>query len=104
MPLLWVKREVYDWIKNGQKTIDIRKGKPRKGSFVKILCGRNPILKFEIVKRETGKLSELIRQDNFKSVIPTALSMQDSQNYLERIYGKHEGVFSAYYLGRSEST
>lgn len=101
MPLLWVKREVYDWIRTGQKTIDVRKGKPRNGSLVTIQCGPHPTLKFSIVKREIGSLTQIIRQDNFKLVIPTAQTLEDSLDYLKAIYGKDEGVFTAYYFART---
>jgi len=39
MPLFKTKRGVFNWIKIGQKTIDIRKGEAWKGDTAVIQCG-----------------------------------------------------------------
>jgi ASC-1-like (ASCH) protein len=97
MPLFKTKREVFNWIKSGQKTIDIRKGEAWKGETAVIQCGLD-ILRMIIIKKETGNLSEIITEDNYKAIIPTANSLEEAIKYLQKLYGNLEGIFSAYYL------
>ena len=91
------KKEVFLWLKTGSKTIDVRKGAPSNGDIAKFQCGPYH-LELPIVKKETGKLVEVIRQDNYKSVIPTARTREDALHYLRAIYGTDEGVFTAYHV------
>jgi hypothetical protein len=44
-----VKKEVFEWVRTGQKTIKLRKGKPKQGDDAVFQCGRN-ILRGNIVK------------------------------------------------------
>lgn len=97
MPLFMAKREVFAWIKQGRKTIDVRKGQPRQGDIAVFQSGANH-LRFHIFKRETGKLAEIVRPDNFKLVIPQAENLQSALNYLHDLYGNYDGQFTAYYL------
>jgi len=97
MPLLRVKKEVLQWAEKYQKTIDIRKGKPQKGDIAVFQCGPYH-LRRHIAKKETGKLTEIVRQDNYKAIIPTATSLKEALEYLQRLYGETDGVFTAYYL------
>jgi ASC-1-like (ASCH) protein len=53
-----------------------------------------------IIKRQTGKLSEIVTKDNYRAVIPTANSLEEALKYLRQLYGKTDGVFTAYYLGK----
>ena len=97
MPLLTARKEVYAWIKEGKKTIDVRKGRGRSGDVAVFQCGTSH-LRLPIIKRETGMLTEVIRIDNFREVIPTAECLEDALHYIELIYGSCEGVFTAYYF------
>jgi len=97
MPLFMAKKEVFAWIKQGRKTIDVRKGKPRQGNIAVFQSGNNH-LRFPILKRETGKLAEIVRPDNFKQVIPPAENLQAALNYFHCLYGIYDGQFTAYYL------
>jgi ASC-1-like (ASCH) protein len=97
VPLLFSKKEVFQWLKEGKKTIDIRKGKPRLGEFAIFSCGPQS-LKFKVVKVESGRFLDLVRQDNFWLIIPSAISLEDAVSYLRGIYGDVEGVFTAYYV------
>jgi len=36
-----VKKEVFEWIRTGQKTIELRRGKAKQGNEAVFLCGRN---------------------------------------------------------------
>jgi ASC-1-like (ASCH) protein len=94
------KKEVYGWLKEGKKTIDIRKGAPQDGAVASFQCGPYPVLRFAIVKRETGPLAQVIREDTFKAVIPTARTPKDACDYLQAIYQDERGVFTAYHLAR----
>lgn len=97
MPLFKTKREVFNWIKTGQKTIDIRKGEAWKGDTAVVQCGLG-LLRLPITKKETGKLTELVRQDNYKTIIPTATSLEKALEYLRQFYGETDGAFTAYHL------
>jgi len=41
MPLFMVKKEVFEWIRIGQKNIELRKDKAKKGDVVVFRCGKN---------------------------------------------------------------
>jgi len=92
-----VKKEVFEWLEAGTKSIDIRKGTPRNGASALFQSGAN-YLEFSIVKKEMGALTEVITEENFKSVIPVAQNLNDAINYLKAIYRTQEGVFTAYHL------
>lgn len=97
MPLFFTKKEVFKWLVQGQKTVDVRKGNPLFGEFAVFQSGPQS-LKFRIVKRESGKLEDILRLDNFKIVIPSAANLGDAIDYLHGIYGVYDGVFTAYYV------
>jgi hypothetical protein len=97
MPLLRVKKEVFHWVEENQKSVDIRKGKPQKGDIAVFQCGPHH-LRRRIAKKETGKLTELVREDNYKAIIPTANSREEAIGYLQFLYGTNDGIFTAYYL------
>jgi ASC-1-like (ASCH) protein len=99
MPLFPAKTEVYAWLKDGKKTIEVRKGQARNGNTAVFQCGAS-YLRFPIVKRETGKLTDVIRKDNYKQVIPTAECLEDALGYLQALYGVEDCLFTAYYLTR----
>ncbi len=93
------KKEVFGWLKAGEKTIDVRKGEPRNGDVAIFQSGAK-CLKFTIIHKETGNLTELIRQDNFRLVIPTAKTVEDALGYLRKIYTVDNGIFTAYHLSQ----
>jgi hypothetical protein len=97
LPLLQTKKEVFIWLKEGKKTIDIRKGNPYRGDVAYFLSGPNK-LQLMIVKKETGRLADLVRLDNFKRVIPCAETPADAIQYVQGLYGGYDGVFTAYYV------
>ncbi len=97
LPWFLAKKEVFEWLMHGQKTIDVRKGNLKPGEIAVFQSGSR-ILRLKIVKTESGRLTEVLRLDNFKLVIPTALELGDAVNYLERIYGVCDEVFTAYYI------
>ena len=97
MPLFFAKKEVFRWLSQGQKTIDIRKGNPKPGEIAVFQSGSH-ILRLKIAKTESGQLSDILRLDNFKAVIPSAVVLGDAISYLQGIYGVDPGVFTAYYV------
>ena len=101
MPLLYVRKEVFQWLREGEKTIDVRKGNSFHGNIAVFQCGPR-VLRFKIEKRESGQLLEILRLDNFREVIPTAFELDNAVRYLQRIYGNYDGVFTAYYIAPLE--
>ncbi len=97
LPLFMTKKEVFQWLKQGKKTIDIRKGKPRRGAIAVFQSGPHAV-RFKIVGAQTGSLAEVVRQDNFLRVIPSADDLGDAFVYLRRLYAGYDGVFTAYYI------
>lgn len=97
MPLLFAKKEVFVWLKEGKKTIDVRKGVPRLGDVAIFQSGPFSLTR-KILKTETGQLSEVVRVDNFQQIIPSATVLGDAIAYLNGLYGDCDGVFTAYYI------
>jgi hypothetical protein len=95
--LFFAKKEVFKWLSQGQITIDVRKGKPKPGEIAVFQSGPN-ILRLKIVKTECGQLTDILRLDNFKAVIPSAEVLGDAVGYLREIYGVEGGAFTAYYV------
>ena len=62
-----------------------------------ILSGRK-VLRMRIIKRETGRLGEVVRSDNYRLVIPSAVVIDDALAYLRGLYDGYDGVFTAYYI------
>jgi len=103
LPLFFTKKEAFEWLKTGKKTIEIRRGKSRQGEFAVFQAGQN-ILRLKIISRQTGILSELIRSENYRLVIPSALRVGDALFYFREIYGSYDGIFTAYYVEPAIST
>ena len=102
MPLFRTKKEPFEWISLGKKTIDVRKGIPRRGEIAVYLSGRN-VIKKRILKTETGKLSEVVQLNNFRQIIPSAETIEDAIIYLRRLYDSYENIFTAYYIEVSKT-
>jgi hypothetical protein len=97
LPWFLAKKEVFQWLQSGQKTIDLRKGNLKPGDVAVFQSGPK-VLRLKVVNAERGLLSEVLRLDNFRAVIPSALVLGDAVGYLKRIYGDLGGVFTAYYV------
>jgi ASC-1-like (ASCH) protein len=81
----------------GEKTIDVRKGDPYRGEIAVYLSGRK-VLRMKITKREIGRLEEVVRSDNYRLVIPSAVTVEGAVAYLRQIYDGYDGVFTAYHV------
>jgi hypothetical protein len=97
LPMFLAKKEVFEWLSQGQKTIDVRKGTLKPGEIAFFQSGSHA-LRLKIVKTESGRLTEILRLDNYKAVIPPAVQLGDAFDYLRGIYGDCDGVFTAYYV------
>jgi len=90
-----VKKEVFEWIQTGKKTIELRRGKAKSGDQAVFQCGRN-ILRGRIINKDEGNLSTLLHNLNFKEIIPIANSIQEATAYIKKLYGTTDGPFTAY--------
>jgi len=90
-----VKKEVFEWIKTGKKTIELRKGIVRAGDQAVFQCGRH-ILRGKIVRKDEGDLSALLQKFNFKEIIPSAKNVEEAKAYIKKLYGTTGGIFTAY--------
>jgi ASC-1-like (ASCH) protein len=97
LPVFRTKKEAFEWLRTGKKTIDVRKGEPRNGEIAVYLSGRN-ILRMRITKRETGRIEQVVRPDNYRLVIPSATTVEEAVVYLRNLYEGYDGVFAAYHV------
>jgi len=97
MPLFRTKREYFEWIENGQKTVDLRRGKAKQGDFAVFLCGRKVVRK-RIIKRVEGEVCELITEKNYCQFVPVAHSRNEVLARLKKLYSDVDGTFTAYYI------
>jgi len=97
LPLFFAKKEVFQWLSQGQKTIDVRKGNPKPGEIAVFQSGSR-ILRLKILKTERGQLTDILRLDNFKAVIPSATVLGDAIGYIREIYEVNDEIFTAYYV------
>ncbi len=88
---------MFAWIKDGRKTIDVRKGKASRGETAVFQSGPRH-LRLQIIVKETGKLTEIVRADNYRLIIPSAETRNGALGYLRGLYGAYDGLFTAYYL------
>ena len=97
LPLFLAKKEVFEWLAQGKKTIDVRKGNPKPGEIAVFQSGPHA-LRLRIAKKESGGLMDVLHTDNYLQVIPSAGGLGDAVDYLRRLYGVCDGVFTAYYV------
>jgi len=97
LPFFYAKKEVFEWLKEDKKTIDIRKGMPHKGDIAVFQSGPQ-ILRRKVVRTEAGKLPGIVREGNYRLIIPPAKNLSEALTYLRGLFGDYEGVFTAYYL------
>jgi len=97
LPVFRTKKEPFEWLKIGKKTIDVRKGEPLRGEIAVFLSGRN-VLRMKITKRETGRINEVLRADNFRLVVPSAVTIEEAIVYLARLYDGYLGIYAAYHV------
>ena len=96
MPSFSVRTQVYEWIKVGEKTIEIRKGKQRKGATITFLSGRNQSIKGTILRKCEGKLEDVLNVDTYRKIVPAASNVDDALTFVKDIYPIADGPFTTY--------
>jgi ASC-1-like (ASCH) protein len=96
LPVFITKKDIYGWIKSRRKTIELRRGKPRKGEKIAFLSGKNEMLKGRIIRKEEGRLEEVLNATNYKKIIPIANSLDEAKSFIKQIYPTTEGTFTTY--------
>ena len=95
MPLLRVYKDIFENIKDGTKTIEVRNRLIR-GDEAVFLCGRNVVR-----KRITGTKEFLIDDgfllQNWKSIMPKAQDLESARNRLLEIF-PNNNKFYAYFI------
>ena len=67
------------------------------GDVAVFQCGRN-ISRRKIIKREEGNLTDVLRKDNYKNIIPSANTLEKATNYVRKLYETSEGVANFNFL------
>ncbi len=96
MPTFLTKKQAYDWIKRGDKTIDLRRGKQSKGDTIVFLSGHMQFVKGRIVKKQEGTLQELLNEDTYKKIVPIAKNLDEALVFIKEIYPLTDDIFTAY--------
>lgn len=96
MPTFRTKKQVYEWIKSGKKTIELRSGRPREGADITFLSGRGESVKGCILKRKEGKLDDVLNSVTYSRIVPTAKSLEEAFVFIKSIYPFTEGIFTTY--------
>jgi len=96
MPSFRTKKQVYEWIKTGDKTLELRKGKSRKGDAIIFLNGKGRFMKGRILRKREGKLEQLLNSTTYKSIVPTAKSLDEAFAFIRQIYPSSDGTFTTY--------
>jgi ASC-1-like (ASCH) protein len=94
MPLFMVRREVFEWIKRGLKTVELRKGRPKAGEEAVFQCDRN-IIRVQITEKREGSRQSILETIPYGEIIPTARSVEEAA-YIGELYGTTDGIFTAY--------
>jgi ASC-1-like (ASCH) protein len=95
MPLFMVKKEIFEWIRSGRKTVELRKGKAKSGDQAVFQCGRN-ILRGKITRKYQNNLEAILQIMDFKKILPIANSAEDVKERMKQFYGTTDGIFTAY--------
>ena len=95
-PAFLTKKEVYEWIRTRRKTIELRRGKPQNGDKITFLNGRNESVKGRILRKQEGRLLEVLNSATYKRIIPTAETLDEAVTFVKQIYRSTEGTFTTY--------
>lgn len=96
LPGFLTKNEVYEWIRSGKKTIELRRGKARRGEYIAFLNGRNESLKARILRRQEGNIEDLLNAATYTRIVPTARNLDEALEFVKKLYLSTEGKFTAY--------
>jgi ASC-1-like (ASCH) protein len=96
VPAFLTKKRIYDWIKAGEKTIELRSGKSLSGENITFLNGRRQTVKGRILRKQEGRFEDLLNAATFAKIVPVAKSLDEAVAFVKEIYPLTEGTFTAY--------
>ena len=96
VPAFLTKKQIYDWIKAGEKTIELRSGKSLNGENITFLNGRRQTVKGRILRKREGKFEDLLNAATYLKIVPVAKSLDEAVAFVKEIYPLTEGTFTAY--------
>jgi ASC-1-like (ASCH) protein len=96
VPSFLTKKQVYDWILTGEKTIELRKGESQKGDCIAFLNGQRKCLKGRILRKREGKLEDVLNVATYRKIIPTAKTLDEAVEFIRKLYQSTEGMFTTY--------
>jgi ASC-1-like (ASCH) protein len=96
MPAFLTKKQVFEWIKTGEKTIELRRGRSQNGDSIAFLNGQRESVKGRILRRREGKLEDVLNAATFRKIIPTAKSVDEAVAFVKQIYKSTDGTFTTY--------
>jgi ASC-1-like (ASCH) protein len=96
VPVFRIKKQVYNWIKSGEKTIELRRGISRHGDSILFLGGRGESIKVHILKKQEGKLEDLLNRTTYSKIVPPAKNLDEAFEFIKNIYPFTEGTFTTY--------
>ncbi len=96
MPTFLTKKQVYEWIRRGDKTIDLRRGKQRSGDTIVFVSGNRQYIKARILRKQQGSFQELLNEDTYKKIVPTAKNLDEAVIFIKQIYPSTDEIFTAY--------
>jgi len=50
------------------------------------------ILRRKTIKRQKGNLTDVLRKDNCKNIVPSANTLEEAINYIKKFYGTTKGA------------
>ena len=96
MPSFLTKKQVYDWMLTGEKTIELRKGNLQRGDCISFLSGQRKCLKGRILRKREGKLEDVLNIATYEKIIPTAKTLDDAVEFIRQLYQSTDGMFTIY--------
>ena len=96
MPAFLTKRQVFEWIRSGEKTIELRSGKSLDGENITFISGRGQTVKARILRKQEGKLEDLLNLATFRKIVPTAKSLDEALAFVRAIYPLSNATFTTY--------
>ncbi len=96
MPAFLTKKQVFEWVKSGEKTIELRSGKCLNGDRIAFLNGQRQCVKGRILRKREGKLEDVLNADTFRKIVPTASSLDEALAFVKQIYPSSDGPFTTY--------
>jgi ASC-1-like (ASCH) protein len=96
MPTFLTKKRVYEWIRSGEKTIELRSGKPVNGDNITFLNGRRQTVRARVLRKQEGKLEDVLNAVTYRKIVPTAKSLDEAFAFVKEIYPLANGTFTTY--------